>query len=145
MNKTTTVMKQTEENGEKKQSLFNNHGPLCFVHLFVKSQLTFYQVYIVVVSPPLNSSYTHQRPRGWGRKKTKPMVLSAKPRLAEYWSPPYTFIQICTFLPPNIFVFYFCTSFSCLNSSDLKRETETSLPHTAKRMHHRLTSAQYRV
>lgn len=37
-------MKQIEEKWKNKKNLFDNHGPLCFVHLFVKSQLTFLQV-----------------------------------------------------------------------------------------------------
>lgn len=62
-------MKQTEENGKTK-SLFNNHGHLCFVHLLVKSQLTFLQVNRPMVLPPWQTALIHIRSFGvWGRKQ----------------------------------------------------------------------------
>lgn len=50
---------------KKKQSLFSNHGPLCFVHLFFKSQLTFLQVNRLIVLPPSHTALIHIRSL-WG-------------------------------------------------------------------------------
>lgn len=56
--KTTVIMKQTKEKWKNK-SLFNNHGPLCFVHLLVKSQLTFLQVNRRIVLSPSQTARIH--------------------------------------------------------------------------------------
>lgn len=127
---------------EKQKNLFDNHGPLCFVHLFVKSQLTFLQV--------KTSVYCHHRRqllniRSLGNgEKNKTCFGSAKPRLEEYWSPPYTFIQICTFfflfiLETNIFAFVHPSAFAHLT---LKGKSVRNFHH---HLTARLTSAQCRV
>lgn len=129
---------------EKQKNLFDNHGPLCFVHLFVKSQLTFLQVKISVSSHHRRQLLNTSEVLGNGEEKQNLCSGSAKPRLEEYWSPPYTFIQICTFfflfiLETNIFAFVHPSAFAHL----------TPKGKSVRNFHHhltaRLTSAQCRV
>lgn len=120
---------------EKTNFFWSTVGLLCFVHLFFKSQLTFLQA-IRLLSNHQHIQLLHtSEVFGVGKKKQK-NVWSAKLHSAEYWSPPYTFIQICTFFPlytlsrillKNVFSFVHHSVFYTPTTLKKRNQRETSL------------------
>lgn len=100
-----------------KQSLFNNHGPLCFVHLFTKSQLTFLQVNRLHVSPPSQTALTHIRSLWGGGEKTKTYDMKCKDAFGRVLKPTiYIYTDMHSL--PSVYILYSTHkvfSFVCLS------------------------------
>ena len=97
--KTTVIVKQTGEMEQKKEKYFDQPWASCALCTYFSSHSShFCRSSDYCPTTSTYSSYTHIRSL-WGRGEKTKLVWSAKLHSAEYWSPPYTFIQICTFFP----------------------------------------------
>lgn len=146
-------MKQTGENGKTKFFSTTSIGLCALCTFFVKSQLTFLKVNTLTVTI-VGSSLTHQKSWGWGGRNNQSLWFGVQNRIWQsaeahhkllYRSAHSSFCISCILLK-MYFILYILQLFFHLT---LKKEklpsSRNHIPHTAKQMYRRLTSAQYRV
>lgn len=145
--KTTVIMEQTGEKMEKTKHFFDNHGPLCFVHVFVESQLT-----LAYLASFTDRSYTHKS-WGWGKKKKLTYALECKNHIWQnteanhlhLYTYAHSFYCISCILLIICFLLYILQYILMWEIKDRHSLSHNNLPLTAEQMYHRWTSAQYRV